>query len=69
MFDMTAKKPDAKPRGGRQPGAGRKAQDGAKPTKMMQIRLEPEQHAKVKRLGGSVWVRKQINEAKEPVNG
>lgn len=49
--------------------AGRKALDGAKPTKMMQIRLEPHQHEKLKRLGGSVWLRSRINEAKEPDNG
>lgn len=52
--------------GGKRPGAGRKAKDKAKPNKMMQIRLEEDQHAKLLRLGGSVWVRKQVNEAPEP---
>lgn len=63
---MTKPTQDKPGRGGARTGAGRKAKDEAKPTKMMQIRLEAQQHAKLLRLGGSVWVRGKIDEAQEP---
>ena len=52
----------------RAPGGGRKALDGAKPTKMYQLRLEEKQHAKLKRMGGAVFLRRKIEEEveKEP---
>lgn len=50
-------------RGGAREGAGRKAKDGATGLEQIAIRVTPEQRDKLKRLGGSVWVRRQIDEA------
>lgn len=59
------KKPKA-PKKTRAPGGGRKAADGAKPTKMYQLRLEPAQHAKLLRIGGAPVLRKAIDDYPEP---
>ncbi len=48
-------------RGGKRTGSGRK-KIGEKEVK---IRLSEEQHQKLKRLGGSKWVIKKINEEVE----
>lgn len=53
------------PKKTRAPGGGRKAADGAKPTKVYQLRLQEDQHAKLLRIGGSVFLRKKINEEVE----
>lgn len=54
-----------KPKKTRAPGGGRKALDGAKPTKMYQLRLEEKQLEKLKRIGGAVFLRKKIDEEPE----
>ena len=56
---------DPKPKKTRAPGGGRKASDGAKPTKMYQLRLEAQQHQKLLRIGGAVFLRKKIDEEVE----
>lgn len=52
-------------RGGRREGAGRKP-DGQ--VKMIQtaFRVTPQQREKLKRLGGSAWLRAQIDAAPTP---
>lgn len=45
------------------PDDRRKAKDGAKDLIGYAIRLTPYQRDKLKRLGGSLWVREQINRA------
>lgn len=47
-------------RGGRRDGAGRPVAG----TIPVHVRLTPEEREKLKRLGGSAWVRKQIQDAK-----
>lgn len=44
--------------GGKRPGAGRKLIG----TKEVKIRLSEEQHKKLKKLGGSKWVIKKLDE-------
>lgn len=46
-------------RGGARPGAGRKP-NGTRPYK---FRLTMDQHKKLKELGGSKWIREQIEKA------
>ena len=50
-------------RGGARVGAGRVATDGATGLGPVAFRLTGPQKAKVARMGGSVWVRKVIDEA------
>ena len=50
-------------RGGARNGAGRKSADGATGLQQIAIRVTAEQRAKLARLGGSVWVRRKIDEA------
>ena len=47
--------------GGKRKGAGRKAADGATQTIAVAVSLTPEHHAKLKALGGSLWLRKIID--------
>jgi hypothetical protein len=49
--------------GGYRPGAGRKAADGASKVMRVTVTLTQEQRDKLKRLGGSVFVRQAINDA------
>lgn len=63
---MTKPTQDKPSRGGARTGAGRKAKDGAKPTVKVIIPVEESQRAKLRRLGGAVWVRSKIDEAEEP---
>jgi hypothetical protein len=51
------------PRGGAGRGQGRKAADGATGTVPVLVRVTPAQKAKLATLGGSVWMRKAIDEA------
>lgn len=48
-------------RGGRREGAGPKAKDGAINTITVAVSLTPEHRAKLKALGGSVWLRAIID--------
>lgn len=51
-------------RGGARKGAGRKAADGVRYPIGVSVRLrDVTQRAKFVRLGGSVWLRRQIDEA------
>ena len=59
--DVNAKKP----RGGKRAGAGRKAKDGATGLVQVGIRVRADQKLKLSRLGGSVWVRRKIDEEEE----
>lgn len=52
-------------RGGARVGAGRKAEDGATGLVQVAVRVTPPQREKLSRLGGSVWVRRAIDEAEE----
>lgn len=52
-------------RGGARPGAGRKALDGATGLVQAAVSVTPSQREKLARLGGSVWVRREIDGAKE----
>lgn len=51
--------------GGARAGAGRKAADGARGLVLVSVRLTRHQREKLRRLGGSVWVRKAVDEAAE----
>lgn len=53
-------------KGGAGRGQGRKAADGAKHLRKVSINLTTAQAAKLKTLGGSLWVREQIEKASEP---
>ncbi|MDB5957700.1 hypothetical protein [Ramlibacter sp.] len=53
------------PKGGPRPGSGRKPL-GEEPTVIVAIRMLPEQREKLQRLGGAPWLRKKIDQAKEP---
>lgn len=54
--------------GGKRPGAGRKpltegeSLDGG----VLQVRVSTRQKVKAERLGGASWVRKKIDQAKDP---
>lgn len=52
-------------RGGPREGAGR-PRERDEPMVPMTIKLEPAQKDKLQRLGGAPWVRKKIDQAKEP---
>lgn len=58
-------KRQASKRGGARSGAGRKAEDGATGLVQVAVRVTPPQREKLGRLGGSVWVRRAIDEAEE----
>lgn len=51
-----------KQHGGARPGAGRKTKDGAVDLVQVGIRVRADQKPKLSRLGGSVWVRRKIDE-------
>lgn len=50
-------------RGGARTGAGRKAEDGATGLVQVAVRVTVSQREKLARLGGSVWMRAQIESA------
>lgn len=50
-------------RGGVRPGAGRKAEDGATGLVQVAVRITYPQREKLARIGGSVWVRRAIDDA------
>lgn len=52
--------------GGARTGAGRKPLNPGEPLKPVAVRLTGAQREKLKRLGGSPWVRNKIDQAKEP---
>jgi hypothetical protein len=52
-------------RGGARPGAGRKP-EGDEPMVPLTIKVLPAQRDKLRRLGGAPWMRKKIDQAKEP---
>lgn len=52
-------------RGGARTGAGRKAYDGATGLVQIAVRVTPPQREKLGRLGGSVWIRRAIEDAAE----
>jgi len=52
-----------KGRGGAGRGQGRKAKDGAHDLVQVGIRVTQAQKDKLRNLGGSVWVRRKIDEA------
>jgi hypothetical protein len=54
-----------RPRGGRRDNAGRKAADGAQGLIQVSVTIRPDQKAELHRLGGSVWVRKMLDDATE----
>jgi hypothetical protein len=56
---------EQKQHGGKREGAGRPKIDAASPTVTAVFRLTAEQRAKLKALGGSAWLRRQIDEASE----
>lgn len=58
-------KRQASKRGGSRSGAGRKAEDGATGLVQVAVRVTEPQREKLGRLGGSVWVRRAIDEADE----
>ena len=47
-------------------GQGRKSLQGAGASPVIQIRVTPEQKAKVDALGGPQWIRKMIDKSKLP---
>ena len=53
-------------RGGLRPGSGRRATDGAQDLVRAGVYVTRSQHAKLARLGGSVWLRQAIDSAPEP---
>jgi hypothetical protein len=53
------------PKGGTRPGAGRKP-IGDEAMVPVTVKMLPVQRDKLRRLGGSEWVRHQIDRAKEP---
>ncbi|MBU2721813.1 hypothetical protein [Acidithiobacillus ferridurans] len=58
-------KDDLKPskgRGGKRANAGRKAADGVTNTIQVMVSLTPEHREKFKKLGGSLWLRRMIDE-------
>lgn len=55
MTNTTMKK-----NGGARPGAGRPVSGN----KRIEVRLSPEEHAKLNALGGSVWIRERLAEVK-----
>lgn len=57
---------DKKPHGGPGRGQGRKPLKDGVPTVGLTIRMTADQRSKLERLGGAPWVRKKIDQAKEP---
>ncbi len=56
------------PRGGARPGAGAKAKDGATAVERVTVCLTSGQRARLRELGGSIWVRNQIDASQaEPI--
>ena len=53
------------PKGGFRPGAGRKP-EGDEAMVPVTLKMQPAQREKLQRLGGAAWVRKKIDQAKEP---
>jgi hypothetical protein len=51
------------PKGGARPGADRPEGEAMVP---VTVNLKPAQRDKLKRLGGAPWVRKKIDQAREP---
>lgn len=49
-------------RGGKREGAGRKAEDGVTHTIQVMVSMTPEHRSKFRKLGGSLWLRKMIDE-------
>ncbi len=66
MSVMSRKRQTEPQRGGIREGAGRKSADGATELVQTAVRVTTGQHEKLKRLGGSVWMRKKIDQAREP---
>jgi hypothetical protein len=58
-------KRQASKRGGARKGAGAKAADGATGLVQIAVRVTPQQREKLGKLGGSVWVRRAIDDADE----
>lgn len=56
----------AKQRGGAGRNQGRKPLDEGSPTVVASVKMSAAQRDKLKRLGGSVWVRGRIDEAPDP---
>lgn len=54
-----------KKRGGARSGAGRKADDGATDLVQIAVRVTQPQRVKLAKLGGSVWIRRAIDDAAE----
>jgi hypothetical protein len=52
-------------RGGAGRGQGRKPIEG-EPMVPVSVKMSPDQRDKLARLGGAPWVRKKIDQAKEP---
>ena len=63
---MTAKNPKKTSvgpgRGGKREGSGRKAEDGATGLIIVAVTMTPEHREKFRKLGGSLWLRKVIDE-------
>lgn len=58
-------KRQASKRGGARKGAGVKPADGALDLVQIGVRIREDQKPKLARLGGSVWVRRAIDDAEE----
>jgi hypothetical protein len=58
-----------KSHGGARDGAGRKPINDSEETVVMGIRMTIGQREKLDRLGGSSWVRRQIDSATDPERG
>jgi hypothetical protein len=52
-------------RGGARAGAGRKPLPEGEAMVPVTVKMQPSQREKLQRLGGSPWVRKKIDQAKE----
>lgn len=52
--------------GGARPGGGRKPLDADGATVVFPVKMTEPQRDKLKSLGGAPWVRKKIDDAKEP---
>jgi len=63
---LLASPPEPVRRGGLRPGSGRRATDGAQDLVRAGVYVTRSQHAKLARLGGSVWLRQAIDRAPEP---
>lgn len=56
---------ETKKRGGPGRGQGRK-REGDQATVVVPIRLQPQQKAKLQKLGGAKWIRRKIDDEPEP---